>query len=125
MKNFQEDNFKERLIHSKVFLFILLFFVLLFFYNVIKLSVKAFETRENKIIAEEKVAQLQKEKDRLNLEIQRLNTEAGVEENIRNKFALAKDGEGLIVVLDDENPQVQKSQTRLQKFFYFLKNLVK
>ena len=99
--------------------------MLFFFYNVIKFSVKAFETRENKIIAEEKVAQLQKEKDRLNLEIQRLNTEAGVEENIRNKFALAKDGEGLIIVLDDENPQVQKPQTKIQKFFSFLKNFVK
>lgn len=125
MKNFQEDNFKDRLMHSKVFLLILLCFVLFFFYNVIKFSVKAFETRENKIIAEEKVAGLQKEKDRLNLEIQRLNTEAGVEENIRNKFALAKDGEGLIVVLDDENPQVQKPQTKIQKFFSFLKNFVK
>ena len=122
MKNFQEDTLKDRLIRSKIVLLIFLCFLCFFLYNVIKFSVKAFETRENRKTAEEKVTQLQKERDRLTLEIERLNTDAGVEENIRNKFALAKDGEGLIVVLDDETPPVQKTKIT---FWMRVKNLFK
>ncbi|MES2416217.1 MAG: septum formation initiator family protein [Patescibacteria group bacterium] len=122
MKNFQDDRFIDRLIHSKIVLLIFLCFVVFFLYNVIRFSIKAFETRENKVIAQEKVTNLQKEKDRLNLEIERLNTDAGVEENIRNKFALAKDGEGLIVVLDDDTPQTQKTKL---SFWARIRNLFK
>lgn len=79
-------------------------------------------TIENRKIAENKVAELEKEKKRLSSDISKLKSQDGVEESIREKFGLAKEGEGMIVVVEDKNPP----QTPKQKpggFFSFLKNL--
>ena len=60
-------------------------------------------TRDNKKIAESKFMELKTQQEKLSSDIAKLQTEKGVEENIRDKFGLAKEGEGLIVVLDDKD----------------------
>ena len=83
---------------------------------------KAVETSKNKKMAESKVAELEVEKEKLSSDIARLKTEAGVEENIREKFGLAKEGEALIVVVDDKNKNDGADEDS-GGFFSFLKNL--
>ena len=78
-------------------------------------------TRENRKIAENKVAQLEKEKEKLASDINKLKSQNGIEENIRDKFGLAKEGEGLIVILDDKNT-AETSKENSGGFFSFLKN---
>lgn len=43
---------------------------------------------------------LEKRKDALQKEINRLNTERGIEEDIRQKFEMVKDGEREIIIVD-------------------------
>ncbi len=110
MRNYQE-NWWKRVAHSYFSLALMAVFILFFAWSVIKFAGKAQETARNKKIAQEKLTELQKQQSQLGSDIDELNTEKGVEESIREKFGLAKDGEGLVVVVDDQNkPATQVHQ---------------
>jgi cell division protein FtsB len=123
MRNFQEKKNKRKLMHSKPVLIILSILVLLFIYNVIKLANKAADTKRNREIAENKIIELQKQKEDLTKQIEKLNTEKGIEEDIREKFGLGKEGEGMIVIVDDESKNNNESAEKSGGFWSFLKNL--
>ncbi len=59
-------------------------------------------TIENRKIAENKLAELEKEKIKLSSDIAKLKTDSGVEESIRSKFGLAKEGESEIIIVEDK-----------------------
>lgn len=120
MRNFQEKKRLKNILESRLVL-IFLFIVLVFFaWGVIRLIAKLRETSKNRENAFLKVAELKKTKEHLSAEIGNLKTDKGLEENIREKFGLAKEGEGLIVVVDDKNPadgdETQK-QNWLERLF--------
>ncbi|MCX6755535.1 MAG: septum formation initiator family protein [Candidatus Nomurabacteria bacterium] len=119
MKNFQEQNIFSRIIHSKLGLIFLAIFIIFFSWNVIRFAGKDKEIIKNKNISADKITQLQQEKDRLTKDINNLNTQSGVEETIRDKFGLAKEGEGMIVVVDTQDqttdPNIQANTTILSK----------
>ena len=65
------------------------------------------------------------QKDRLTRDINTLSTQNGVEEIIRDKYGLAKEGEGLIVITDDNNQtNTQNIQTN-KSFLGYIKRLFK
>jgi cell division protein FtsB len=124
MRNFQQKRGWKNIIESWPVLILLGLLLIFFTWGVIGFTGKMSATSENRQIAENKLAELQKQKAELSANIAKLNTEAGVEEGIRDKFGLAKEGEGLIVVVEDQNklePVVEKSNW-LSSFF---KNLFK
>lgn len=110
--------------HSRPVLALLGILVFIFAWGVIGFTGKMRVTVENKKIAENKVAELEKEKEKLSSDIAKLKTEDGVEESIRAKFGLAKEGEGIIVVVEDKNPPPAPKQER-GGFFSFFRNLFK
>lgn len=123
MRNPQDGNWFKRILHSYFGLAILAVLILFFAWSVIKFAGKAQETARNKEIAIEKLVELQKQEVQLSSEINALNTEKGTEASIREKFGLAKEGEGLIVVVDEENKTTKINQEI--GFWSFLKNLFK
>ena len=94
--------------HSKPVLAILGVLVLFFAWGVIGFMGKMEITRQNRKVAENKIAELEERKEKLSSEIAKLKTESGVEESIREKFGLAKEGEGLIVVVEDQRKKETK-----------------
>ena len=118
MINFQQTRRRRNILHSKPVLAFLFILVLVFAWGMIGFFGKMRLTKGNRELAETKVAELGKEKQKLSADIARLETESGVEENIRQKFGLAKQGEGLIVVVDDKNPP--KVVEKEKSFFSFL-----
>jgi cell division protein FtsB len=83
------------------------------------------ETTKNKQLVENKIIELEQSKEKLNSDINKLKTEQGVEESIREKFGLAKEGENMILVVDDKNaPQTDKNEDS-GGFFSWLKNLLR
>ncbi len=125
MKHFQEQNKFNRIMHSKLGLLLLGVVVLFFAWNVLKFVVKMQDTARNKHIAEDKITQLQKEKERLTKDIDNLNTQNGVEETIRDKFGLAKDGEGLIVVVDNQDKTTNQTTETSTGFWAKIKSWFK
>lgn len=123
MRNFQEKKNFRKIMHSKIVLIILGVLVLLFIYNVIKLANKAVDTKRNREIAEKKIAELQIQKEELTKEIEKLSTEKGIEEDIREKFGLGKEGEGMIVIVDDESKSTEENLEKKSGFLEFFKKM--
>jgi|TARA_Y100000310_G_scaffold7875_1_gene8552 cell division protein FtsB len=63
----------------------------------------------------EELQDLQGREAALQAEIDRLNTSRGVEEEIRKKFEVTREGEGIIVIVD--TPEVEKADVVQEKNF--------
>ncbi|MES2023266.1 MAG: septum formation initiator family protein [Patescibacteria group bacterium] len=123
MKNFQQKSKFKLFMQSRLGLTLLGLFVIFFAYSVFGFMGKAEEAAKNKNLAEEKIVELQKEKERLSTDIQKLQTPEGQEEAIREKFGWTKSGEGLVVVVDDQNKDMGiKKETG---FFSYIKSWFK
>ena len=122
MRNFQHKRDWRDIMQSRPVLVFLIVLVFIFAWSVFGFMGKMKVTIENKKIAENQAIELKEKKDKLLSDITKLKTENGVEESIRTKFGLAKEGEGLIVIVDDKNPpEVPKQEP--SGFFSFWKNL--
>jgi len=122
MRNFQQKRGWRNILESWPILIFLGILVLFFAWGVIGFMGKMATTRENRKIAENKVAELREEKEKLSSDINKLNTDSGIEENIREKFGLAKEGEELIVIVEDKNV-LENQKASSSGFFAFFKNL--
>ena len=80
------------------------------------------ETSKNRQISEMKVVELKEFKEKLSYDIEKLKTDEGLEESIREKFGLIKEGEGLIVVVDDKNAIPPQDDGGKNWFMLFLDN---
>jgi cell division protein FtsB len=122
MRNSQGKKKLKNLLESWPILIILFFLILFFTWQIIDFWGKMQDTKRNRKIAEEKVIALKESKKQLETDIAKLETNQGVEETIRNKFGLVKEGEGVIVIVEDQNAnkvEVKKENS----FFSFFKNL--
>ena len=81
-------------------------------------------TAENRKIAENKVRELEEDKEKLSANIAKLKTESGIEETIREKFGLVKPGEDVIIIVEDKNLPVV-NDIPPSGFFSFIKNWFK
>lgn len=123
MRNSQNRNNINKIFISWPFLFVLGLFILFFIWGVIGFMGKMSSTRKNRQIAEDKVAELSEAKARLEIDIATLQTDKGKEASIRDKFGFVKEGEGLIVVVDEKVEPVEVEDTK--GFFSFFKNWFK
>lgn len=99
--------------------------VVFFAWGMIDFMGKVKIARENRKMAENKVAELKKEKEKLLSDIAKLKNPNGIEENIRLKFGLAREGERVVVVVENENKTESAPPAETKGFFYFLKNWFK
>ncbi|MEI7709393.1 MAG: septum formation initiator family protein [bacterium] len=126
MRNFQQKRGWRNIVRSRPVLFILGLLVLFFAFGVVGFYRKTQITEENKRLAESKLVELQKQKEKLSSDIAKLQTTEGTEETIREKFGLAKEGEGVIVVVDDKTTkEVPKTSPGFFSWLFFWKNWFK
>ena len=106
---------------------ILFILLLIFAWSVIVFMGKMSITRENKKIAESQVTELEEQKLKLTAEIAKLGTSSGIEESIREKFPVVKEGEGVIIIVEDENQSEvpEKKSGGFFSFLFFWKNWFK
>lgn len=109
---------------SRPVLIFLGFLMLLSVWSLLGFFGKMENTAKNKELAMEKVSELEKGKAKLAEDIQKLESERGIEGVLRENFGLAKEGEGLIVVVDEENPEKKETKEK-GGFFSFFRNLFK
>jgi hypothetical protein len=110
---------------SKPVLALLAATVLVFAWSVIGLLGKMQETIKNNKTTAEKIEELQEAKANLSLDIDKLETDKGKEESIREKFGWAKEGEEIIVVVEDNSSPLEEKEQEPGGFWNFLKNLFK
>jgi len=123
MKKIQHKRQFRKIVESKPVLVILCVFLVFFIFNIIKLVNKASETKQNRDVAQDKINELEKQKEDLEQKIQKLSTEKGVEEDIREKFGLGKEGEGMVVIVEDENKIKTEEVEKNGGFWGFFKKI--
>ena len=109
---------------SRPVLLLLAILLVFFTWGVFGFMGKMQMTRENRKIAEQKLMELQKAKEKLSSDLDNLKTDAGKERIFRENYGLAKEGEGLIVVTEDKNA-LESQKADSGGFFNFFKNLFK
>ncbi|MES3031802.1 MAG: septum formation initiator family protein [Patescibacteria group bacterium] len=124
MRNFQQKRGFRNILHSRPFLVLFGILIFVFAYGVVGFMSKMQATIEKRKLVENKVIELQKKKETLSANIAKLQTESGVEESIRDKFGLAKEGEGAIIIVEDKNVS-EAPPKKLGGFFSFFINLFK
>jgi cell division protein FtsB len=119
MKNFQAKRKWKDALNSRPVLAFLFIIVLVFAWSVFGFWGKMKETSKNRQIAENKIVDLRREKENLTTEIEKLKTNVGVEESIRDKFGLVKEGEGLIIIVDDKGKPEAEQEANTSGFWSF------
>ncbi len=110
MREFQQKQiFKEKL-YSKTTVFILLVLALLLAKGAVNIYIKERESRKNKEEAELELINMQNRAEELKQASERLKTPVGIEQEIRSKFGVAKEGEKVILIVEEEEtaPVVEK-----------------
>lgn len=125
MKSFQKNRRFNRLFQSKAFLLFLGIVLLISFYSIFGFMNKMRETVKNKNIVQDKIEELEKTKEKLNLDIKKLDTKDGTEESIRQKFGLAKEGEEMIMIVDSKNVSEGQKELDSKGFFSIIKSWFK
>ncbi|MDQ5950098.1 MAG: hypothetical protein QG585_38 [Patescibacteria group bacterium] len=122
MREFQQKQiFKEKL-YSKTTVFILLVLALLLAKGVVNIYIKERESRKNKEEAELELINMQNRAEELKQASERLKTPVGIEQEIRSKFGVAKEGEKVILIVEEEETiPVEQKEGFFGRFFKVLK----
>ena len=100
MLDFHEKRRMRNLVYSKVVLFFLVVVIFLLSYSVWGVFQKERETQVKKEQRQQVLIEVEERERVLAEETKRLNTERGVEEEIRSKFDVARAGEQILVIVD-------------------------
>lgn len=112
MLDFQQKRKVKGLMYSKATLYILGVVVLIVLHSTWSVYKKKAESEDMKNLTLQRVMELRTRDSDLRSKIERLDTEAGVEEEIRSKFSVAKENEAMVVIVADED---SKATTTLPK----------
>ncbi len=121
MLRFQEKKTMKRYLYSRASLVIFGIILLVVTHAVYGVYRKAQSAGAFLGEAEVKLEEMKKREKYFSNEIERLNSDLGIEEEIRKKFQVAKEGEKVIVIMDDEGNkaevQTEPTTTVWQKIF--------
>lgn len=110
MLEFQKKKKIKNLIYSKLALVLILFILFLFVKATAAFYQKEVESRNRKERAENELLELQKRKENLEHRIKRLDSQVGVEEELRQSFDLVKEGEQTILIGDEKGGTSTENQ---------------
>ena len=125
MRNFKEKKSFYSTLQSTPFLIFFSIVIIFFVWNLLGFVGKMQDTIKNRKIAEEKIKELEKTKQDLSTDIANLQTEKGAEESIREKFGYAKEGEGMILIVEDKELNQNNKEQNTGGFIFWFKNLFK
>ncbi|MBI2617970.1 septum formation initiator family protein [Candidatus Kaiserbacteria bacterium] len=117
MFDFYERRKIRQLLYSWPSLIVLIALSVLLVPGVFEVYQQEKETRINKNQRLSHLEGLTVREEALQEEIDRLNTERGVEEEIRQKFEVAKEGERVIVIVDTPKATETEENSRNSGFF--------
>mgnify|MGYP003530516997 FL=1 len=110
--------------HSPIMLVVLFGVVVSFAYNLIGLLEKERETSKKKELALDQIESLKKRQTILEGDIARLETDDGIEEAIRDKYQVVKEGEKVVTIVNEEAPTNSDDESNKEHGFWnFLKRI--
>ncbi|MBU0999365.1 septum formation initiator family protein [Patescibacteria group bacterium] len=125
MRNLEWRRSWGNIVQSKPFLILFGIIILLFSWNIFGFWNKMQETAKNERMVEDKVFALRQQKEDISSEINSLNSDQGKEKFFRENLGLAKEGENVTIIVEDENSPENPEDTSTPWFISFFKNLFK
>ncbi|HUC89135.1 MAG TPA: septum formation initiator family protein [Candidatus Paceibacterota bacterium] len=123
MREFKKKN-KYDFWHSPLALGILFCLLALFAYNMVGLVEKAKDSSKKKSLILDQINTLKERQSSLSSDIAKLKTDEGVEETIRDKYQVVKQGEKEVVIVNDDNKTPISSDTTTDHSFWgFIKKM--
>lgn len=113
MRKYQKKSLYSKYLETWPSIFVLFLLVIVIGFGVAGLLGGLRETIKNKNIANAKVLELEERKTRLSYDIENLETDSGKEKIFRENYGLAKEGEELIIIVEDKN--IDKSKEKEKK----------
>lgn len=123
MLDYQKKKKRNKVLYSAWMLLFLFLVSLVLVFRIVETVPKARDVLKNKDSSVAELDSLRERQTNLLAQIERLNTPKGVEEDIREKFRLAKEGEGLIVIVDEDTSKDGAKAASGQGIKGFLKSL--
>lgn len=125
MREFQERRIWRKIIFSR-FSFAFLAGVLIFLmYSGAKIYLRSRDAKEANNLIEQEIETLRAKKSELEASVNRLQTEAGAEEEVRSKFLVQKPGEKTVVIVEENknNLPTSISSSLSSRVWQFIKNI--
>lgn len=116
MLEFREKRKLKQLLYSKLTLIVLFIIVFYLASSVLGIYQKEKSTRAVKELQERDFEELSGREAVLRAEIERLNSGYGIEEEIRSKFEVGRDGERVIVITDPTDTTLEKTKSTTRGF---------
>ncbi len=123
MREFQERKIRKKRIYSLWSLLGLLILIVLFTKGVISVYQKESQTKQELKRLEAQKIELENRYTTISTEADRLKTDVGIESEIRQKFDVAKPGEGVIVIVDKTVQVPVKQKGFVDKVWDSVKNV--
>lgn len=123
MAEFQKSKNPKGSVYSKATILVLFFVSIVLIIGLFSIVPKERETRKNKDLVLNALGSMRDQSTSLASEIESLKTEDGIEEKIREKYRVVKEGEGLIVIVDEKNDNEDIPASESTGFLNFLKNI--
>lgn len=80
-------------------------------------------SNKNKKQEQEKLEFYQSEKVKIESRLSEINSEDGIEKTVRENYNLTKDGEGLVVIVEEEDIEISASHKREGSFWDFWRRI--
>lgn len=80
-------------------------------------------SNKNKKQEQSKLDFYENERKKIESRLAEIDSEEGKDRNVRENYNLAKDGEGLIVIVEEENIEAESDSKNNKSFFDFFKNI--
>jgi len=109
--------------YSPLVLIILLGLLFFLIYRVIDLIKKEKETAEKKELVLDRIDELKERERILNEDIAKMKTEEGIEDVIRAKYKVVKEGEKMVTIIDEEQLSLEKNDEVDHSFIGWLKGI--
>lgn len=116
MTKWKRNNYKFW--HSPFALIVFFFFLLFFGYRIIDLIQTNKETIHKKELILDQIDDLKEKEVLLSDNLLRLETEEGKEEIIREKYQVTKQGEKMVIIVDDKNIESSKLEEKNSHGFW-------
>jgi cell division protein FtsB len=123
MLDFYEKRKIRTILYSKPVLILLAAVIAMLSYSVWGVYIKERETLAKKNQRAAVLEELVEREQILEEEINRLNTARGIDEELRSKFEVAKDGEKVIVIVDGKEQDETERTTEKKSLFERIKNI--
>ena len=111
MREFQQRRIFRHFIYSKFSIFLLFIVFIFFVFSTAGVYEKKMEATRKNSDVEKELNDLKAKKDYLEAQVNRLNTDAGVEEELRDKFQIAKPGEKVLIIVNDNDKNTANEPT--------------